>query len=1035
MVRSTRYIEYLKDPQLNTTAWAFKRANTQPSRPTGGSYVSPLPSSGGWTRQVPSGEEKLWCVTRVFTSDGLAPQEENWSVPRSMSDTADFDMLFSEAQSPNPPSGHPNTNAQWSDISTDLTTWMAVSRKRNGTWTAWQVFRTRGNDGTSLTPKGSFAYYFATQSEADAAVSGGTWQSGKYALMLRNNAPAVALYNGSTVSYTAAQIGNAYIKEDTGEFYVAEADRWRNVGVVRGPAGSSAYIHIKFATSLTRNSWTGDNGEIPGPYIGIYADNEPADRLNWDLYSWMQWKGADGYGYEYIYKRTSSASAPAVPSTSENTDGYLPSGWSADPVSTTNTYKYCWLAYRRKTDGSWGAWRGSDANTASLWSKYGEKGDKGDNAYMHIKFANSLTTNDWTDNDGDTPGPYIGIYSDNTQSASLVWSKYSWMRWTGQDGYGYEYIYKRTSSASAPSVPSTSENTDGYVPQGWNADPVSTTNTYKYCWLCYRKKTDGVWSAWRGSDANNASLWSKYGEPGQTGPTGPQGPQGPATPVYMLKPNKDSIDFHSNGNGASYAPGLVSLRCGYVKCVGETTTSYDYPSTGVIEGKYYLLFRLIKANGQPEPTFGGNQANGWDWIDNNSSGYKDGDGNLIIPSTTTYSAVEFVLSSAFPSLANDTTDILAKASIPIRKVKDGERGPRPRGPRAWSDCPVGTSFMSGAEGEPSFDVVLYNGHYYDCDKSHTKTADNYPGSAISEQQGYWNLAMEQEFVATKIMLAAYALVKNLGVECIDMRDANDNILFQAKDGNVSCKTGTFEGVRVIDALIKRQRNPFVQIKSSFSAVDDDTIFNSNLAKHLWVTLGWDVKQAGRRIVVVGSANFQPPSNSNQHYYVDGKVVQSFQTSFEMTELIGFGTETQFLGWIVTNRVFFMTNKNMGRKVDTVAYGIVQGTTYGASFVTKKICYRGNGDIYVERADVGIYFLHVPRDWFASADYVHCMVCGRGSAQEQGAQSAVFANVWSVTEETYNAAEYYKIQIFTADDSTRNDGGFYFELKNLAAWDD
>ena len=1035
MVRSTRYIEYLKDPQLNTTAWAFKRSNTQPSRPTGGSYASPVPSSGGWTRQVPSGEEKLWCVTRVFTSDGLAPQDENWSDPRPLSETSDFDMVFSEVQSPNPPSGHPNTNAQWSDISTGLTTWMAVSRKRNGTWTAWQIFRTRGNDGTSLTPKGSYLYYFATQSEADAAVSGGTWQSGKYALMVRNNAPAVALYNGSTVSYTAAQTGDAYIKEDTGEFYIAEADGWRNVGVIRGPAGASAYIHIKFATSLTRNSWTGDNGETPGPYIGIYADNDAADRLDWDLYSWTQWKGADGYGYEYIYKRTSSASAPSVPSTSENTDGYLPQGWSADPVSTTNTYKYCWLAYRRKTDGTWGAWRGSDANTASLWSKYGDKGDKGDNAYMHIKFANSMTTGDWTDNDGNTPGPYIGIYSDNTQSAALVWSKYSWMRWTGQDGYGYEYIYKRTSSAAAPAVPSTSENTDGYVPQGWNADPVNTTNTYKYCWLCYRKKTDGIWSAWRGSNANYASLWTKYGDQGDPGERGPQGPQGPATPVYMLKPNKDSVDFHSAGNGASYTPGLVTLRCGYVKGEGEARTAYDYPATGIIEGKYYLLFRLIKANGQPEPTFGGNQANGWDWIDNNSSGYKDGDGNLIIPSTTTYSAVEFVLSSALPSLANDTTDIIDKVSIPIRKVKDGDRGPKPRGPRAWSDCPVGTSFMSGAEGEPSFDVVLYNGHYYNCDKSHTKTADNYPGSAISEQQGYWILAFEQDFVATKILLATYALVKNLGVECIDMRDANDNILFQAKDGNVSCKTGTFEGVRVIDALIKRQRNPFVQIESSFSAVDDDTMYNNNLANHLWVTLGWDVKQAGRRIVVVGSANFQPPSNSNQHYYVDGKVVQSFQTSFEMTELIGFGTETQFLGWIVTNRVFFMTNKNMGRKVDTVAYGIVQGTTYGASFVTKKICYRGNGDIYVERADVGIYFLHVPRDWFASADYVHCMVCGRGSAQEQGAQSAVFANVWSVTEETYNDAEYYKIQIFTADDSTRNDGGFYFELKNLAAWDD
>ncbi len=652
MVRAITYIAYLKDPQLNTTAWAFKRSNTQPSRPTGGSYASPVPSSGGWTRQVPSGEEKLWCVTRVFTSDGLAPQDDNWSDPRPLSETSDFDMVFSEVQSPNPPSGHPNTNTQWSGISTGLTTWMAVCRKRNGTWTAWQVFRTRGNDGTSLTPKGSFLYYFATQSEADAAVSGGTWQSGKYALMVRNNAPAVALYNGSTVSYTAAQTGDAYIKEDSGEFYVAEADKWLNVGVLRGPDGRSAYIHIKFATSMARNSWTGDNGETPGPYIGIYADNDPADRLDWDLYSWMQWKGTDGYGYEYIYKRTSTASAPAVPSTSENSDGYVP------------------------------------------------------------------------------------------------------------------------------------------ISEGWSPDPVSPTNDEKYCWVCYRRKIEGLWSAWRGSDANTASLWSKYGD------------KGDAAVEYVLVPNMDSLGFHSNGNGAAFTPASYTLRCRYNKIVGGSVTLYDCPSNALI-GSNYLVVRFIKADGTPDATFGGEQPEGWDWI-NGTNGYKDGNCNFIIPSSTTYIAVEFAISTVGPRSTQETT-IIARTKVPIWKFSDGDRGnrgPRPRGPQAWSDCSVGYSFLQGAEGEQYYDVVLYEGHYYSCEKTHVKTANNFPGSDDSETQGLWVLAFEHDFVATKILLATYALVKNLGVECIDMRDANDQILFQAKDGDVICKIGTFEGINVRNANIE-----------------------------------------------------------------------------------------------------------------------------------------------------------------------------------------------------------------------------------------
>ena len=127
----------------------------------------------------------------------------------------------------------------------------------------------------------------------------------------------------------------------------------------------------------------------------------------------------------------------------------------------------------------------------------------------------------------------------------------------------------------------------------------------------------------------------------------------------------------------------------------------------------------------------------------------------------------------------------------------GERGPVLRGPQAWSDCANGYAFKAGGAGEQWKDVVLYNGNYYSCVKSHTKTASNYPGSTTANNNGYWQLGDKIELVATKILLAAYALVENLGVTAIDMKDAAGNILFQAKDGNVICRTGTFENVKVI----------------------------------------------------------------------------------------------------------------------------------------------------------------------------------------------------------------------------------------------
>lgn len=140
--------------------------------------------------------------------------------------------------------------------------------------------------------------------------------------------------------------------------------------------------------------------------------------------------------------------------------------------------------------------------------------------------------------------------------------------------------------------------------------------------------------------------------------------------------------------------------------------------------------------------------------------------------------------------------------ISIQTVEDGNKGDKGeqgavlRGPQAWADCSVGYVFQAGGEDESWKDVVLYNNNYYSCVKSHAKTASNYPGSAADVSNKYWQLGDKIELVATKILLTTYALVKNLGVEVIDMKDSSGNIIFQAKDGNVICNNGIFKNVKV-----------------------------------------------------------------------------------------------------------------------------------------------------------------------------------------------------------------------------------------------
>ena len=188
----------------------------------------------------------------------------------------------------------------------------------------------------------------------------------------------------------------------------------------------------------------------------------------------------------------------------------------------------------------------------------------------------------------------------------------------------------------------------------------------------------------------------------------------------------------------------------------------------------------------------------WDGIINVSD-FSVGDTMVINGTVSDKQRITISLYAKVTAIDTNRAIITAQSLYYIASGENGakgDRGPTLRGPQAWSDCAVGYVFQSGANGEDYKDVVLYGNNYYSCIKSHTKTASNNPGSATDTNSGLWKLADKLEMVATKILLAQYALVKNLGVEAIDMKDADGNIIFQAKDGNVTCNRGTFNNITV-----------------------------------------------------------------------------------------------------------------------------------------------------------------------------------------------------------------------------------------------
>lgn len=154
------------------------------------------------------------------------------------------------------------------------------------------------------------------------------------------------------------------------------------------------------------------------------------------------------------------------------------------------------------------------------------------------------------------------------------------------------------------------------------------------------------------------------------------------------------------------------------------------------------------------------------------------------------------------AVAVKVENVTYKYTIPVKTIADGEDGKRGetgatlRGPQSWENCGNGYSFESGASCEEWKDVVIYNSGYYSCIKSHIKTANNFPGSDEDQNNHYWRLGSPIEMVIAKIILSQYQLVENLGVKVIEMSDEQGKIVFLAKDGDVICNKGTFNGIKV-----------------------------------------------------------------------------------------------------------------------------------------------------------------------------------------------------------------------------------------------
>ena len=136
----------------------FTRSNGTPAIPSGGSWIKPVPEGNIWTDYIPDGKAILWATTCIFSN--LGTEHGGWTTPVQMTDTADFEVIYSSMDDPKEPTdgfskdenGNYNTewvenNKDWTDDGNANSIWMATIKASNGVWGSWKVSKIKGEKG------------------------------------------------------------------------------------------------------------------------------------------------------------------------------------------------------------------------------------------------------------------------------------------------------------------------------------------------------------------------------------------------------------------------------------------------------------------------------------------------------------------------------------------------------------------------------------------------------------------------------------------------------------------------------------------------------------------------------------------------------------------------------------------------------------------------------------------------------------------------------------------------------------------------
>ena len=344
---------------------------------------------------------------------------------------------------------------------------------------------------------------------------------------------------------TTVSAGKAYIGQYT-DTTLGDSEDYTiySWSLIKGADGLSSYAHLAYATSATGTNFNTNHFQ-GATYIGMYVDNTETDSKVYTKYNWSLIKGADGANgipgptgedgktsYLHFAYATSATGAVGFSTTVSAGKTYIGQYTDFELVDSPSYTKYKWsLIKGDKGDtgpqgpiGLTGV-RGLEGPKGATGLK-GDKGANGLSSYTHLAYATSATGLDFSTGyfEGAT---YIGMYVDNTETDSTVYTKYNWSLIKGADGdkgiagpkgtdgkTAYLHIAYATSATGNTGFSTTVSAGKTYIGQYTDNELVDSPTYTRYKWSLIK------------GDKGDQGIQGPIGLTGVRGLEGPKGDTG-----------------------------------------------------------------------------------------------------------------------------------------------------------------------------------------------------------------------------------------------------------------------------------------------------------------------------------------------------------------------------------------------------------------------------------------------------------------------------------------------------------------------------